>query len=445
MTAPPRVIIACCVLLAAGSAPRAQEPARPETLAEAWTAALDASRPLTAARALTASAEQRLAAAKAARLPTVGVEGRYTALSHAPTTLLEIPPVIVPGFDAPLYLPIERLPLGQLRSWSYRAVASLPLFTSGRIGAFVDAAGAEVRASRFDEAREALEVKLSVAEAYLDVLRAERLLDVADSHVRRLAAHADDAANLVEQGVVATNDRLAAAVALADAHQQRSQAANALDIARAVYNRLLGRPLDRPVALVAPPPGEEPGNLASLTERALAARPELAELDQEARVWSSQASGALAAVRPQSSVDGGYTHQENRYQLYPGVWSVALNLRWTLFDGGAARAGSLAARRQADAAATRREDLQSLVALEVRRAWLDARESRARVPVTRDALAEADENLRVARDRYTAGVGTATEVLDAEALRARSETNAALASYNATLAGLRLRRAVGAL
>ena len=444
MTAPPRVVLACCLWLAAAPA-RAQEVARPETLAEAWTAALAANRRLSAARALTASADLRLAAAKAARLPTVGVEGRYTALSHAPTSLLEIPPVTVPGFDAPLDLPIEQLRLGQRTSGSYRALASLPLFTSGRIGAAVEAADAGARRSRLDEAREAIEIRLAVAEAYLDVLRAGRLLEVADSHVTRLAAHASDAANLVEQGVVATNDRLSADVALADARQQRIRAANAADIAHAVYNRLLGRPLDRPVLVEAPPPPAESGDLAALTSRALVARPELAELDQEARVWSSQASGVLATVRPQSSVDGGYTYQENRYQLYPGVWSIALNVRWTLFDGGAALAESLAARRQADAVASRRDDLRSLVALDVRRAWLDVGEARARAQVARDALVQADENLKVARDRYTAGVGTATEVLDAESLRVRSETNAAVASYDVTLAAYRLRRAVGDL
>ena len=65
--------------------------------------------------------------------------------------------------------------------------------------------------------------------------------------------------------------------------------------------------------------------------------------------------------------------------------------------------------------------------------------------MARDALVQADENLRVARDRYTAGVGTATEVLDAESLRVRSETNAAVAVVRRTLAAFRLRRAVGDL
>lgn len=68
-----------------------------------------------------------------------------------------------------------------------------------------------------------------------------------------------------------------------------------------------------------------------------------------------------------------------------------------------------------------------------------------RVEVARSAIAQAEENLRVVRDRYANGLSTHTEVLDAETLRANSEANHAAARYDAVLAGLRLKRAVGDL
>ncbi len=60
-------------------------------------------------------------------------------------------------------------------------------------------------------------------------------------------------------------------------------------------------------------------------------------------------------------------------------------------------------------------------------------------------VAQADENLRVARDRYQHQVGTNTEVLDAETLRIQAYTNLYDSTYQAVLAGLRLWRAVGTL
>ena len=60
-------------------------------------------------------------------------------------------------------------------------------------------------------------------------------------------------------------------------------------------------------------------------------------------------------------------------------------------------------------------------------------------------MAQADENLRVTKDRYREGVGTNTEVLDAETLRVRSYTNYYNAVYDAVTAKFRLKYAVGDL
>jgi outer membrane protein TolC len=58
---------------------------------------------------------------------------------------------------------------------------------------------------------------------------------------------------------------------------------------------------------------------------------------------------------------------------------------------------------------------------------------------------QAEENLRVVRDRYRNGEGTNTEVLDAESLRTVSLSNLDTARYDASLAELTLAHAVGSL
>ena len=56
--------------------------------------------------------------------------------------------------------------------------------------------------------------------------------------------------------------------------------------------------------------------------------------------------------------------------------------------------------------------------------------------VARKTTAQADENLRVARDRYQHQAGTNTEVLDAETLRVQAYTNLYNSTYQAALAAL---------
>jgi outer membrane protein TolC len=85
------------------------------------------------------------------------------------------------------------------------------------------------------------------------------------------------------------------------------------------------------------------------------------------------------------------------------------------------------------------------IELEVRRAYAELSTAQARVDVAAGAVQQAEENLRVVRDRYRNGEGTNTEVLDAEGLRSQSAGNFDSARYDVRLAELTLARAIGAL
>ena len=65
--------------------------------------------------------------------------------------------------------------------------------------------------------------------------------------------------------------------------------------------------------------------------------------------------------------------------------------------------------------------------------------------VAESAVEQANENLRVVRNRYQAGASTNSEVLDAEALREQALSNRDNARFEVELAKLRLARAIGAL
>jgi len=81
----------------------------------------------------------------------------------------------------------------------------------------------------------------------------------------------------------------------------------------------------------------------------------------------------------------------------------------------------------------------------VRQAWLDIQETRKRIEVTQDAIAQAEENMKVTTDRYQQGLSTQTDVLKAEDLRTITHDNYNNAGYDHALAVLRLRWSLGAL
>jgi outer membrane protein TolC len=404
-----------------------------ETLEQAWSLALQVNSGLKSKKESTAAASSMLDSARAKYLPSLSLEAGYTALDSDPKQKADLL-----GYDL-------EMPYADKDSGDYKVKLTLPVFTGWRIERGIDAASASLQAAKQDEAGSVQDLKIKVAQAYVNVLRASHVLKVAKSHVESLEAHVRDVQNLRREGMVAKSDLLSAQVALADARQKALQATNGLDLAKAAYNMLMDRPLDQAVNLdeLSPEPAED--NLEQLTEQAISQRSEMAALASQVESLRNQAEAVRGEYWPQLGLAGGYAYQENSYQVHEGKWFVTVGLEWSIFDGGVIRHKAGAVDRQAAAVDMQRDEVGKSIRLQVRQAWLDVRETCKRIKVTESAVAQSTENLRVARDRYKNGLSTHTEVLDAETLRINSDTNHANAVFDAVMAGLRLKRATGEL
>ena len=432
---PRRMILRWPVVLVLSGA--AAGVASAETLTDAWALALQQDHSLAAARHQAEAAGFEAQAARAQRWPTVAVGGSYTQLDDSPafdfafTGLPLTPPEL---FEDDKYV------MGS-------ASLTIPLFTSGRISSSIAAAEARERGVGAQVSAATADVKLAVADSYVEVLRARKAHGVATSNVQTLEALTRDTTSMFERELVPKNELLAVQVALADARQNELRAANAAEVAAAAYNRRLGTPLDRPVELseALAVPVELSQDLPALVEQAKSRRTELAAFDAQAEAYGQLARTERSRVLPQVALSGGYQYLENQFLDDETVGMAGIGVQWALFDGGQSRKRAAALDRNRRATEQQRADASSQIELQVRQAYLGIQESRQRVIVTAQAAEQADENLRIARERYTAGLGTQTQLLQAESLRVQALRNRDDASLDAGLAQLRLARAVGAL
>jgi outer membrane protein TolC len=411
-------------------------PSLAESLDDAWSAAVSSHRQIEAAGAMRDAASFELEQARSVRLPQLGISSGYTRLDTAPGFSFGESLSTGPIFDGDDFV-------------TAGAQVSVPLFTSGAVSAGIEAAEYGARAAEDQLSTVVQNIKLGVAEHYVGVLRAESAVSVAESYVASLETHTNDTRNRYEVGDVPQNDYLAASVTLADAEQRLLQARNNLDNARAAYNRFLGRSmvatvsLDPTINIDALLPADE--NLEQLIDTARMNRRELAALDAQAEALRSQADTVRAMNRPQLALTGGYMYLENEFLTADKFWMAGVSLNWNLFDGGQSRKRSQAIDSKAAAIGYNRADLESMIALQVRRTWNDRGEADSRMKVAESAVEQANENLRVVRNRYQAGASTNSEVLDAEALREQALSNRDNARFEVELAKLRLARAIGAL
>lgn len=409
--------------------------AHAESLTDAWTMALQSDGTLAAARSDRQAAEADQTAALRQRWPALDLNGTYTQFEHAPSLDIATP---AGRLQAPLW-----------RNDGYGlagADVSVPVWTSGRISGAIGAAAAGAHGASAQETRSATDLKLAVAESYVAVFRARRALDVAQSNVASLKAHADDVQVMYDKQAVPQSDLLAAQVSLANATQQRLRTANALRLATAAYNRWVGQPLDRAPDLDEPAiqtPAAE--TLEQLIAQALERRPELAAVSAQREGLEQAARSERAQGLPQIVLHAGYNHFDNVILDRENFASVGIGFQWRLFDSGLLQARTSALRSRAHAAEQRLADLRSQVRLDVEEAYYNRDEAAARIHAAAAGLGQAQENVRIAKELYANGLATNNQVLDAETLNVIAVTNRDDARFDALIAEYRLQRAIGQL
>jgi len=424
------------LLLVCNSVAQTTLPAE-ETLTEAWSMALANDRIVAAVDADLEAAQAAERAARAARFPRLETTASYARYTEAPSLELVTP---VFAFRSPVIFDDNDTVLAS-------AQLSLPLFTGGTLSAGISASKDNRRAAEASRVQVLADLKLDVASRYITLLRAERTLSAAAAAAESLSAHVRDVEAMLERDLVARSDLLAARVTFANAEQQRLKAENTLQLARALYNRRLGEPLNRAAKLSSlPDNGTLDGrSIDELIEISQRNRPETTILAAQARALGAQARAERGKLLPQVALVGRYDHLETTILDREDFTSVGVGVRWTMFDGGQTRQRARALQRQGKAVELRLADLRSLLEVEVQEALLAIVEADARRAVARAAVAEADENLRISRELYGAGLATNTLVLEAVTLQESASGNRDDASFDAQFSRLRLAHAIGEL
>jgi outer membrane protein len=295
---------------------------------------------------------------------------------------------------------------------------------------------------------------LSVRIAYDDVLVALQQIAVNESSVQLLTRELDDVQRRFDAGTVPKFDVLRARVELANERPRLIQARNAYRIGKNNLLNLLGVDLpktiweDIPLALSdtleAPPVTVD---MPTALARALEKRPELAALRKAEALRREDLINARAGYKPAASIFGGYQWQsplyENDLNFDLNGWVAGAQVSWSLFDGGLTRGKIVEARERYEHAKLDIDDTGRQIELDVRTAYSNFIEAREVLESQETVQEEAEEALRLAEARMTAGSGTQLDVLDAQTSLTQARTTKAQAQHDYSVARARLQRAMG--
>jgi outer membrane protein TolC len=326
-----------------------------------------------------------------------------------------------------------------------------PIYTAGRTSALVNAAAAEASATTQDRQAARDDLKLEITRAYWAVITARAAVDVVRQALNRIASHLTDVRNLLNVGLVPPSDVLT--VEAQQAHEQilAIDAENMVDTVSYEFRRLVGLPLDTPFELadVMQLPAGPPKDIAALVDTARSNRAERHALQFRIGGAGERVTAAAAGRKPVVNSAGGYDLARPNPYIFPrqaawkSSWDLGVNVRWPVFDGGRVRAEVAEADANRRAIEARLKDFDTTVDVEVRQRVADLASAEAAVAAADVGVRSATEARRVLAERFSVGVATNTDVLDAQVALLQAELDRTRALAGAQLAAARLERALG--
>jgi outer membrane protein TolC len=441
--------LALAALLALGPAARAsaQQPAGPPapapqappalTLARAQELALRQASALTQAEQGARVAELEVRQARVGFLPVITAPLSYifTSPLHGPeqkgVPLTMRPPAFIAN-DA-------------INQYVLLANATGEIDINGKLGATVDRTRAELARARAVALVARRGLAAAVTGAYYGLALARGKREVAEQVLQSALDFEHTTELMFEGGEVAELDTVKATVDVTARRDELLQARAAEVEAAETLNALTGIPFGTPTVVqdlgLALP---EPADLAGFDAEQVGRRPELAQLEAEARSADADVRIARAERRPSLSytVSAGVDDERIAPSRDLGA-SASVTLSVPIVDWGAARSRQRQAEIRRDAARSNRELVERALLMQFATARAQASLAAERIRLAGSAVADAARALDISVARYEAGEAPTLEVTDARSTLAAERTAFYQAIFDYRIALDRLLQAVG--
>ncbi len=366
-------------------------------------------------------------------LPQLSSSATYTYLGRPPE-------ISLPGLPGSFQLTKAGLS-------SLSLTLAQPVFTGGLLSASYQQAVENVKATSYQYQSVKQNVFLEVEKAYWGILKAQRAVEVTRELRKQAEEHRRVASSLFEQGLATKLDLLKTDVFLAEVARAIVEADNAVRLARASLGYLLHQELAPQLEFEDILEQEGTGlSLEAWQQLARENRPELASVRAARRVAEQAVTVARSGYFPQVALAWSFTEEKGTQSApshWRGSWNLVAAVNLNIWDWQATRNRVERARTQLVQAETACQQLLSTIELEVKTAYLNCQSARERIRVSRAALTEAEENLRLTNLAYREGIATTTEVLDAQVALSQARHSYCQAWYDYQVASAQLRYSAG--
>lgn len=426
------------VLLSAIALQTAMAQPRALTIEQSIQLGLDNSRMFHSSLMKSEYASAKASEVKAALFPSVKVQGSYQRLSSVPEFKIPFPgvPTIFPYIA---------------NTYAAKATIQQPLFTGWKLQGNADNASYQAEAAQSDVIKDKAELVLAIKTAYWNVRRADEVRRLAQENVAQVESHLSDIENLARQGMATSNDVLKVKVQLANSRILLSDAVNNLHLTTLAFNSTVGLPLETEITIASPlsSVSDAPLEAEKLLKSALGSRPELIGMELRAKAADAAVVAASGGWFPQVFLTGNYYYARPNQRIIPGVdkfndtWDFGVFLQFDLWNNLSTMHQTTQAKAQREQVRDALGTLRDGIVLEVTQSYLSLQQAKERIKLSELSVEQANENYRMANEKFKSGLMTSSDLLDAEVTLLQSKLQLTNSLVEHELAAARLEKVVG--
>jgi outer membrane protein TolC len=326
--------------------------------------------------------------------------------------------------------------------------ATLPLYTASRIRFGIESAKYLEQAVKLDADNNREEVVINTIDAYNNLYKSKAAADLVQESLEGARQRVKEFANLEKNGVLARNDYLKAELQASNTELSLLDAQNNFKLATINMNLMLGLPentelITDSVSLVQ---AAEIKGVEDYVQAGLQKRTDLSALSYRRKAAGMSIKATEAEKYPNIALTGGYVAIDVPHALVvTNAVNLGVGVQYSLSSLWKTKSKVEGARARERQISANEELLTDAIRLQVNQAYQNYLLSRKKIDVYTTAVAQATENFKIVRNKYTNGLATVTDLLDADVAQLQSKLNFAFAQSDATVSYNKLLQTAGLL
>lgn len=338
--------------------------------------------------------------------------------------------------------------IGPTDDWKAGIRARYTLFDSGERRAQYLSALARQGVAEEEKARITQDLVLGVYQGFYGVAAAMETFTVAEKNLNRAKDHLRLAKERKAAGAVSQADVLRVQVETSNAELALVRAQSLIQISKGSLNTIMGLSAEGPLTLEIR--GEDITSpdfpdLSKALERAVRNRPEIKAAKKRIEALKGGVEAAKSAFGPKVRAEGSYGRRDSDFFPQDEEWLAGVSIEWPLFTGFYRQHHLARSKVEVSKEEAETKQLFLKVRQEVWTAHSKLKEAYEAVQTAKVLVQDAQESMRLAKERYEAGAGTVTDLLDSQTALARAQATQIEAGWDYHTAEAVFKRSSGSI